>query len=647
MKKRAGLDCEQVIAEELKIISGRRNREDGSSRNGPTADLFGIALSGGGIRSATLSLGFLEVFHKFGVLMKADYLSTVSGGGFTGGYVQVKLHEAKNPAKLFDDSDIAHLREYAQYLSPPAGLGHIGKPGDSRRRPNAIQKFMRQVNNLRLAGAFVASLLMNWIWVALVGISVIGVFAAVGRALSLAPTDPYPVNVLMAALVVLGVHYFLHGLRYMRLWDSDVLNYVEGFLLLVVLIPLALQLCSGFTPFDINSDWFLPLSLAALLVAGCFGNPNILTMHRFYRDRLASAFLKAGSPQGGKIRLSDLATNDSSGHPGAPYPLINTCLNLLGGSDRAFSGMKRSDYFLLSPAFVGSEITGYEQTTKEPFYEQMSLATAIAISGAAVNPNMGTKTNRFASFFMSLLNLQLGFWAFHPATRESKRFPITWWPYYHLMQLLCKTDSQRARVNISDGGQIENLGVYELLRRKCRLIVALDGGADPEFEFSDLKNLVIRARNELGISITFRPGHEPEERIKPSPSRAFSFSHFAIADIAELPGKSGRGKVFKGTLVYVKSSVLRSEHWHPLTRQDPLWWSSMYKTNHPSFPHESTADQFFDSDQWEAYYMLGQYTAGDLVDVDLRIPARVDERKAQLLKLNRRELERFFRRLAR
>src|SRR6266576_3104677 len=49
----------------------------------PTANssLIGLALSGGGIRSASFCLGALQALDKAGVLKNVDYLSTVSGGG--------------------------------------------------------------------------------------------------------------------------------------------------------------------------------------------------------------------------------------------------------------------------------------------------------------------------------------------------------------------------------------------------------------------------------------------------------------------------------------------------------------------------------------------------------------------------------------
>jgi hypothetical protein len=141
----------------------------------------------------------------------------------------------------------------------------------------------------------------------------------------------------------------------------------------------------------------------------------------------------------------------------------------------------------------------------------MTFATATAISGAALNPEMGQKTNKIASFLMTLLNLQLGYWALNPQTRFTH--PIDWWPWCLILQLFSKTNADRRRINISDGGHIENLGVFELLRRECKLIISVDAGADPTYGFSDLRNLVMRARNELGVVIEFRKGFHPEDCI--------------------------------------------------------------------------------------------------------------------------------------
>ena len=189
-----------------------------------------------------------------------------------------------------------------------------------------------------------------------------------------------------------------------------------------------------------------------------------------------------------------------------------------------------------------------------------------------------------------------------------------WWPLYQLLEVFSLTDSTRRLVNISDGGHIENLGVYELLRRRCRLIIALDATGDGQYQFDDLRNLVIRARQELGVTITFRQA--PEEYIRPASSNGFSRSQFVIADIGMLPGAPGEGAgAYRGLLVYVKSSLRAQRRWKTLDSE-----SFAYKTYHPAFPHESTANQFFDRAQWEAYYHLGRFMAGDLLQEDCTDP---------------------------
>jgi hypothetical protein len=265
----------------------------------------------------------------------------------------------------------------------------------------------------------------------------------------------------------------------------------------------------------------------------------------------------------------------------------------------------------------------------------MTFATATAISGAALNPEMGQKTNKVASFVMTLLNLQLGYWALNPQTRFTR--PIDWWPWCLILQLFSKTNADRRRINISDGGHIENLGVFELLRRECKLIISVDAGADPTYGFSDLRNLVMRARNELGVVIEFRKGFHPEDCIKPRPSFGFSDSQFAIADLYHLPDKEKSS--YRGVLVYVKSSLRAPSRLRDVKETDPEYKSYHYKMFHPQFPHESTADQFFDSDQWDAYFYLGQYIAGDLLKINLNDKSQFNQFSEQWKKITINELK--------
>jgi hypothetical protein len=267
-------------------------------------------------------------------------------------------------------------------------------------------------------------------------------------------------------------------------------------------------------------------------------------------------------------------------------------------------------------------------------YKSLTLGTAVAISGSAANTLMGNKTNRIISIFLYLFNAVLGYWIINPGWKKIKVWPFgylktnyiikyfTFWPYYLGRSMFGKADHSRGRVNISDGGHIENLGVFELLRRRCKLIIAIDASCDPNYNFSDLSNLVVRAREKLGLSIEFY--QKPEEVIKPLPSSGFSVQHFATACITPLKKRSSEKTTnsddsdYKGILVYIKSSLKAPQKWEDeggaKTQDEANAFN--YKINHPAFPHESTIDQFFDPDQWNAYYFLGRFIAQDIFKED-------------------------------
>jgi hypothetical protein len=611
---------EEIAQHELSVISKKRfalHPEDGI--DDPRENLFGIALSGGGIRSATFCLGFLKILNDCGILSRADYLSTVSGGGYAGAYVQARLAEATSYDELLSDSDVRQLRSRGYYLAPGKGI-------------------VRILTYIRLAGACVASLIMNWVWVFLLFLLLALSLEIIGGLIFENSPQSLLEKILIISGAVLAFHYFFHFMRNWRvlgvpLWSSDALNVVEGGLFTLTAIVVALNWAGYWVPdffqnwcINIlgtklfpcsNSHWltFFQLLLVAIVfaIAGIAANPNILSMHRFYRDRIARAYLRPVSWKAMSRTLRDWMDNkNGENNPHAPYPLINTCLNVLGKGKHV--GAKTSDYFLLSPLYCGSELTGYVPTEKSKYYSRMTFSTATAISGAAVNPEMGHRTSKIAAFLMTLFNLQLGFWTLNPKTRFD--YPVTWWPYHLILQLMCRSNAQKRRVNISDGGHIENLGVYELLRREAKLIIAVDAGQDQDYKFSDLQNVVVRARNELGLAIEFRDGFDPEHWIRPKPSIGFSLSQFAIADVFSLPKKETSR--YRGLLVYVKSAMKAPTKHEEMEISSSEYNSFYYKNYHPRFPHESTADQFFDPDQWEAYFRLGQYIAGDLLDITLR-----------------------------
>jgi hypothetical protein len=158
--------------------------------------------------------------------------------------------------------------------------------------------------------------------------------------------------------------------------------------------------------------------------------------------------------------------------------------------------------------------------------------------------------------------------------------------------MLSKLDEKWRWVNVSDGGHIENLATFELLRRRCKFIIIGDGEADPFHRFNGLATLIRTARLDLGVEID----------IDVNPLRldkdGHTQSHWAVGTI-DYPALDG-DKWERGYLLYFKSSVTGRENDEVINE---------YRKGRPSFPHEPTADQMFTEGQFEAYRSLGQYIA--------------------------------------
>lgn len=116
----AGADT-AIPADEREALRTRRRlaRVDDDAAT-PTV---GLALSGGGIRSATFCLGLLRGMARRGLLSRFDYLSTVSGGGYAGAMFgrlvgRVGIAEAERILAASDSRPLAWLRRYGRYLAP-------------------------------------------------------------------------------------------------------------------------------------------------------------------------------------------------------------------------------------------------------------------------------------------------------------------------------------------------------------------------------------------------------------------------------------------------------------------------------------------------------------------------------------------------
>lgn len=163
---------------------------------------------------------------------------------------------------------------------------------------------------------------------------------------------------------------------------------------------------------------------------------------------------------------------------------------------------------------------------------------------------------------------------------------------------------------LSDGGHFENTGAYALLAERAKVVVVVDAGADPDYQFDDLENLVRKARIDLRCDITFLkpiPANSPNLVVPIQPALhdygslndlVSNQSHacLALARIDYLDD----GTV--GHLILVKPNLCGGL---PVDLFN-------FKAEQPAFPQQSTADQFFDEAQWESYFQLGTALGGKL-----------------------------------
>lgn len=347
---------------------------------------------------------------------------------------------------------------------------------------------------------------------------------------------------------------------------------------------------------------------------------NKFSLYMMYRNRLVRAYLGATNerrnpnPFTGFDERDDMHLNSMLATGGVlqrPYPIINTALNLVNGKELAWQTRKAA-CFAFTPAFCGFELpsvaaggpaqvvheaqrgcfrptAGYGEDNRARGDEEGSikLGMAVAVSGAAVSPNMGYHSSPALSFLMTLFNVRLGRWFANPRSKDWSRASPRFGIRYLLAELFGMSDADARFVYLSDGGHFENLGIYELVRRRCRLIVVIDASADGQLDFEDLGNAIRKCATDLHIEIDI-----DAREIVPQLPDQFSRAHCVVGDILY---ERTDPKAKNGTLLYVKPSLIGTEYAEVLN----------YRKANKDFPHQSTADQWFDETQFESYRSLG------------------------------------------
>ena len=296
--------------------------------------------------------------------------------------------------------------------------------------------------------------------------------------------------------------------------------------------------------------------------------------------------------------------------------VVNTTLNLVGGDNLAWQ-QRKAESFTMSPLHCGSFRVGYRRSKDYGGDDGISLGTAMAISGAAASSNMGYyTTSPILSLVLTLFNVRLGWWLGNPGPagshsykglktddrpgESSNKIYRRMSPTFSIMPVFYEafglTDDRNDYVYLTDGGHFENLALYEMVLRRCKLIVVSDGAADAKYEFNDLANAVRKVRIDLGIHIEF-PDVPIYRKAPDKEGQGGCYWSIGLIRYSDVDRRANGTKASNGILIYIKPAVYEDEP------EDVLH----YKRTHPTFPHETTADQFFDEPQFESYRALGSY----------------------------------------
>lgn len=393
------------------------------------------------------------------------------------------------------------------------------------------------------------------------------------------------------------------------------------------------------------------LFVLALITGWSFQFLNLSTIQNLYTARIVRAYLGASNwlrqrdatakDQTEPHAKDDLSldqyygTCDAQGQVQlaslAPLHLINVTINETVAAQGSLVNQDRKglaltvtpDGYLIDGTYQARDAGKAERA---PCMELMSLGRWIGVSGAAFAPGLGRGTRPELALLMVLANVRLGYWwkarlakPFGSEPRQHMPFSTQWHLYREMRASFKGTND--SHWYLSDGGHLENTGVYALLRRRMHFILALDNGADDPYQFGDIANLMRLASVDLGARFTPITAAALEARLKGSPGAGLlallgdpngfprdsgEKPNFLLAYQVDLPAADGL-EAHRATLLWVKPR---------LTAQASLDLRQ-YQVTHQSFPQETTADQFFDDEQWESYRQLGELAGKTLLDRSL------------------------------
>lgn len=438
------------------------------------------------------------------------------------------------------------------------------------------------------------------------------------------------------------------------------------------------------------------VAVAAWLLC-CVVNVNTYALQKFYRGHVIDSWVKIDPGKASPRWLHQTRshyrgwefgprlTGDRRGRSApaprrAPLLLINATLE--GNRSLGDEPELPSHIFTFSPVASGAGAAQYwtaEESGGKPIEafarrNRLDVGNIVAISGAFLSP--GTIANPALSAVLHLFNIQTGYWVRMPdefrvrTVKESLAF--------HLCQSIGIDRNDDSRLMLTDGAHVENLGLYALLRRRCRLIVVSDcsqedAGAREERRFDSLVQAMQQAAVdgvEIGPFLSSRayrywlhtseiPSDEPKlptcrrpratglslvRAVKP-PRPAATGWEAALGRILNLmrpqreaaepaageaapappnPSPAGLDQAGAG-LVFAQEHYVFARILYPDGGRGLLVYlrptltgdegdALLHGAAHTQFPDDDPVDQFYTPAKMNTYRLLGRHIADELMD---------------------------------
>ena len=314
------------------------------------------------------------------------------------------------------------------------------------------------------------------------------------------------------------------------------------------------------------------------------------------------------------------------------FHVVNIALNVVSTKRLAWQERK-AELFTVSPLHCGSAYLGFRSSAtygdgpdkdatpkqsapekeaversqaadSEPHVYGIALGTAMAISGAAVSPNMGYHSSPSITLLLTLFNVRLGWWLGNPgqAGNQDKAYqhegpkmasrPL----FYEAVgettdtghTSICRTAGISRTRPVRDGAAA--LPIHHCHRRRLRSQICIRGSRQ-----CGAKNLHRSWYADQFEGLDKLRNRPSDEEIDPRANRNDPLPCHRHYPVLDADGKVGKDAGCEnGTVLYIKPAYHGTEG-----------AGSELCDSEQDLPHETTTDQWFTESQFESYRSLG------------------------------------------